>query len=103
MFLSRINDLPPGAAAGVYDFTPEATPARFADEIAWWVWVCFHEGLRKIEHSLLRWATQAISAAAAEYRDRHRHQPASITDLTVDDMLRQAMVVFERRNARLPA
>ncbi|MCX2714024.1 tyrosine-type recombinase/integrase [Mycolicibacterium sp. J2] len=103
VFLSRINDLPPAVAAGEYDFTPEATPARFADEIAWWVWVCYHEGLRKIEHSLLRWATQAISATAAEFRDRHGHQPASITDLTVNDMLRQAVLVFERRNARLPA
>ncbi|CPZ77926.1 phage integrase family protein [Mycobacteroides abscessus] len=56
VFLSRKNDLPPAATAGVYDFTPQATPARFADEIAWWVWVCYHEGLRKIEHSLLRWA-----------------------------------------------
>ncbi|GAB4685939.1 tyrosine-type recombinase/integrase [Mycobacterium avium subsp. hominissuis] len=103
VFLSRINDLPPAVAAGDYDFTPEATPARFADEIAWWVWVCYHEGLRKIEHSLLRWATQAISATAAEFRDRHGRQPGSITELTVNDMLRQAILVFERRNARLPA
>ncbi|WP_225507264.1 tyrosine-type recombinase/integrase, partial [Mycolicibacterium fortuitum] len=103
VFLSRKNDLPPSQAAGEYDFTPEATPARFADEVAWWVWVCYHEGLRKIEHSLLRWAAQAISAAAAEFRDRHGRPPVSITDLTVSDMVRHAVVVFERRNARLPA
>ncbi|AIY48610.1 transposase [Mycobacteroides abscessus] len=103
VFLSRKNDLPPAATAGVYDFTPQATPARFADEIAWWVWVCYHEGLRKIEHSLLRWATQAISAAAAEYRSAHGRHPVSITDLAVNDMVRHAVVVFERRNARLPA
>ena len=30
VFLSRKNDLPPAATAGVYDFTPQATPARFA-------------------------------------------------------------------------
>lgn len=103
VFLSRKNDLPAAVAAGVYDFTPEATPPRFADEIAWWVWVCYHEGLRKIEHSLLRWATQAISAAAAQYRTDHGRQPGSITDLAVTDRLRHAVLVFERRNARLPA
>lgn len=86
-----------------HDFTPEGTPPRFADEIAWWVWVCYQEGLRKIEHSLLRWAAQAISAAAAEYRSAHGHQPASITDLAVKELLRHAMLVFERRNARLPS
>lgn len=86
-----------------HDFTPAAAPQRFADEIAWWVWVCHHEGLRKIEPSLLRWASQALSAAAVEFRGEHGRSPASITDLAVPAILRQAMVVFEQRNARLPS
>lgn len=35
-----------------HDFTPVGVPTRFADEIAWWVWLCHHEGSRKIEPSL---------------------------------------------------
>jgi integrase len=86
-----------------HDFTPARTPPRFADEIAWWVWICQHEGLRKIEPSLLRWATGALTAAAAEYRAQYGCTPASITDLSMDAISRQAILVFERRNQRLPA
>ncbi|MGV7665732.1 tyrosine-type recombinase/integrase, partial [Mycobacterium kansasii] len=78
-------------------------PPRFADEIAWWVWCCHHEGLRKIEPSLLRWAGQALSAAATEYRGQRRRPPASITDLESAAIVRAAMLVFEKRNARLPS
>ncbi|AYE98115.1 tyrosine-type recombinase/integrase [Mycobacterium kansasii] len=86
-----------------HDFTPAAVPPRFADEIAWWVWCCHHEGLRKIEPSLLRWAGQALSAAATEYRGQRRRPPASITDLESAAIVRAAMLVFEKRNARLPS
>ncbi|RFZ63189.1 Tyrosine recombinase XerC [Mycobacterium marinum] len=86
-----------------HDFTPVAVPQRFADEIAWWVWCCHHEGLRKIEPSLLRWAGQALAAAATEYRTRHRQPPASITDLDAAAVVRAAMRVFEKRNTRLPS
>ena len=86
-----------------HDFTPVGVPTRFADEIAWWVWLCHHEGLRRIEPSLLRWAGQALTAATADYRAQHGHPPVSITDLGVAAILRQAVLVFERRNARLPS
>jgi integrase len=85
------------------DFTPTGTPVRFAQEIAWWVWVCQHEGLRKIEPSLLRWATDSLSAAAIDYRTQHGTAPASIADLAVEAVTRAAILGFQRRNQRLPA
>jgi hypothetical protein len=85
-----------------HDSTPVGAPPRFADEVAWWVWLCHGEGLRKIEPSLLRWASQAMSAAAAEHR-QHGHQVHSITDLTAAAVVRQAVLLFQRRNNRLPS
>ncbi|GAA2410802.1 tyrosine-type recombinase/integrase [Mycolicibacterium llatzerense] len=89
--------------ADQHDFTPVGAPGRFADEIAWWVWVCQHEGLRRIEPSMLRWATSALTAAAADYRHQHGCAPTSIADLPAEAIERHAIVVFERRNGRLPA
>lgn len=89
--------------AAEHDFAPPGTPQRFSDEIAWWVWLCHHDGLRKIEPSLLRWAGQALAAAAADHRARHGHPPASITDLDPAAIVRAAVVAFEKRNARLPS
>lgn len=87
-----------------HDFSPPApAPARFADEVAWWVWVCHHEGLRKIEPSLLKWAGHALAAAAADYRTQHGRTPPSISDLSAENIVRQAVIAFERRNARLPS
>jgi hypothetical protein len=48
--------------------------------MAWWVRVCQHEGLQKIEPSLLKWAGQALAA---------------------ENIVRQAVIAFPRRNARL--
>ena len=89
--------------AAEHDFTPTGAPPRFADEVAWWVWVCQSEGLRKIDPSILRWATDALSAAAAEHRTRSGCTPTSIADLEVDAITHAAIRVFERRNQRLPA
>ncbi len=86
-----------------HDFTPAGSPVRFAQEIAWWVWVCKHEGLRKIEPSLLRWASESLSAASAEHRARTGLSPTSIADLAVETISRAAILVFQRRNQRLPA
>lgn len=86
-----------------HDFSPAGTPRRFAHEVAWWVWLCHHEGLRRIEPSVLKWAGQALTAAAADYRNTHGHQPTSITDLSAATIVRHAMLVFEKRNARLPS
>ena len=86
-----------------HDFTPEGAPPRYAQELAWWVWLCRHEGLRKIEPSLLTWASHALAAAAEEHRTTHGRPPASITELTPATLTRQAVLGFERRNGRLPS
>ena len=67
------------------------------------MWLCHHEGLRKIEPSLLKWAGRALAAAAADYRAQHGRAPDSITELSAAAVVRQAVLVFERRNARLPS
>lgn len=86
-----------------HDFSPAGAPRRFADEVAWWVWLCHHEGLRKIEPSVLKWAGQALAGAAVEYRAQRGHLPPSITALSAAAIVRQAVVVFEKRNNRLPS
>ncbi|GAB4911453.1 RNA-guided endonuclease InsQ/TnpB family protein [Mycobacterium avium] len=85
------------------DFTPPGAPIRFAHEVAWWVWLCQHEGLRRIDPATLKWATEALAAAAAEYRASHGRAPASITALSAAAVVRQAMMQFEKRNGRLPS
>lgn len=86
-----------------HDFSPAGAPPRFAQEVAWWVWLCHHEGLRKIEPSVLRWAGQALASAAADYRTRVGRLPASITQLSSAAIVRHAVKVFETRNGRLPS
>lgn len=90
-------------AGAEQDFTPPGAPPRFADELAWFVWVCATEGARKIEPSLLRWCCAAVGSAATEYHQRQHRAPTSITDLTADVILRHAVLRFERRNQRLPS
>jgi integrase len=86
-----------------HDFTPTGVPQRFCQEMAWWVWLCAHDGIRKIEPSLLKWCGRALRGAAAEYRQQHHRCPVSIADLPVDAVVRHAVVGFERRNKRLPS
>lgn len=86
---------------GGHDFTPHGVPVRLQQELAWWVWLCGAEGIRKIEPSLLRWFTLALSPTVAEYERLHGRPPTSLTDLTVADLTRWALVGFEQRNARL--
>lgn len=84
-----------------YDFTP-AGPPQFARELAWWVYTCWREGLRRIDPAKIVWFTQALPAAAAEYRRRHGRPPASLLDIGVPDIVRHATVIFEARRHRLP-
>ncbi|MFT9730901.1 tyrosine-type recombinase/integrase [Mycobacteroides abscessus] len=86
-----------------HDFTVADVPERFNQEMAWWVWLCGHEGIRKIEPAMFTWCGQAIAAATAEYRHQHRREPVSIADLPVETIVRAAVVRFERRNKRLPS
>ncbi|MCH9732070.1 MAG: tyrosine-type recombinase/integrase [Actinomycetia bacterium] len=86
-----------------HDFTPTDVPQRFCQEMAWWVWLCGQEGIRKIEPSLLKWTGRALTDAAGEYQQRHRLAPVSVADLTTEEIVRHAVLRFERRNARLPS
>ena len=86
-----------------HDFTPADVPQRFCDELAWWVWTCAHEDVRKIDPSLLKWCGRALTAAAAEYHQLHRQWPRSIADLSAATIVRHAIIEFERRNKRLPS
>lgn len=86
-----------------HDFTPAGVPQRICDEMAWWVWVCGRDGIRKIEPSLLKWAGRALTDTAAEFHQQHHRAPASIAELSAPAIVRQAMLGFERRNKRLPS
>jgi integrase len=86
-----------------HDFTPAGVPQRFCEEMAWWVWLCGHDGIRKIEPSLLKWCGHALTAAVAEYRQHHHQAPTTIADLQAAVIVRHAMLVFERRNKQLPS
>lgn len=103
MFLQNRYYLRQHRGSAEHDFSPPGAPAPFAEQVAWWVWLCHHEGLRKIEPSVLKWAGQALGAAATEYRTQHGRAPQSITELSAAAIVRQAAIVFERRNARLPS
>ncbi|WP_074245142.1 MULTISPECIES: tyrosine-type recombinase/integrase [Mycobacteroides] len=84
-----------------YDFTPPGPP-RFGHELAWWVYTCWREGLRRIDPAKIVWFTGALPAATAEYRRRHDTAPVSLLDLSVPDIVRHATVIFEQRRHRLP-
>lgn len=72
-----------------HDFTPQAPP-RFAQEIAWWVWLCWHQQLRKIEPSLLAWLVRTLPAAITEHHTRTALAPDSIADLDPAELIRHA-------------
>lgn len=103
VFLQNQRYMTANRAAEFHDFTPASVPQRFCDEIAWWLWLCGHEGIRKMEPSLLKWCGRALDAAVADYQAAHHREPTSIADLDVAHLIRHALVGFERRNQRLPS
>lgn len=84
------------------DLGPQRTPERFGQEIAWWVWLCWNDGLYKLEPSLVRWLSDAITGAYHDYTAERGHVPASITDLSSKSIIRHALLQYEHRNLRLP-
>jgi len=46
VFLRNQFYLRANRATAAHDFTP-AAPSRFAEEIAWWVWLCWDQQLRR--------------------------------------------------------
>lgn len=100
VFLANARYLRQGA---IHDFTPEAVPLRWRQELSWWIWTCAHEGIRKIEPSLLRWCARTLTEVAEDFRGAHHGPPASIADIAVDVLIRAAVLGFERRNHRPPS
>jgi len=84
------------ASSKDYDFTP-AGPARLGQELAWWVFTCWAEGHRKIEPSMLAWWRRAIEALV------RGTTITSIADLGPAVVIRQAILLVERRHGRLPS
>lgn len=86
-----------------YDLAPpDSVPQRMRNEIAWWLWLSYTEGIRKLDPSLVRWLGYAVADTFAESL-RRGASPSSITELSIDALLRHAFLGFERRNARLPS
>jgi integrase len=102
VFLRNQFYLRANRAHAAHDFTPEAPP-RFGQEIAWWVWTCWDQQLRKVEPSLLAWLVRALPSAIEDYRTGTGQVPASIADLDPTALIRHAVLIFQRRNQRLPA
>ncbi|KXO95816.1 transposase [Tsukamurella pulmonis] len=95
-FLSRSGEDP------VHDFAPAECPQRFADELAWWVWVSWTEGSRRLDPSSLRMVSEAIAKTYA-FGTARGSRCSSIVDLDPAEVNRQAFAAFERRNQRLPS
>jgi integrase len=102
VFLRNQFYLRANRAGAAHDFTPEA-PARFAHEIAWWIWICWNQQLRKIEPSLLAWLVRTLPTAIEEHSTRTGRAPASIAELDPTTLVRQSVLTFQRRNLRLPS
>lgn len=102
VFLRNQFYLRANRAGATHDFTP-AAPPRFAQEIAWWVWWCWDQQLRKIEPSLLAWLVRTLPAAIAQHTTRTGIAPTSIAELNPTELIRQAALSFQHRNNRLPS
>ena len=85
-----------------FDFRPPG-PHRLAQEAAWWIWTCHHEGLRKIEPSMLRWWAAAVGSLTAHRSAAAGRAPMSIADLEPHLVAREAVRLFAARNGRPPS
>lgn len=85
-----------------FDFRPPG-PHRLAQETAWWIWTCHHEGLRKIEPSMLRWWAAAVGSLTTRRSATAGRAPASIADLEPHLVAREAVRLFAARNGRPPS
>ncbi|MEO6703794.1 MAG: tyrosine-type recombinase/integrase [Jatrophihabitantaceae bacterium] len=84
-----------------YDFTPTG-PDRLGQELAWWVWLCWRDGLRKVEPSMLAWWRRAVESMAAARAGGSR-PVRSLAELEPAAVVREAVLLFQRRNDRLPS
>lgn len=82
-------------SAKTYAFAP--AQQHLADELAWWVWTCWAEGLRKIEPSMLAWWRRAIDELI------QTRSVESLADLGPAEVVKCAMRLFVTANGRLPS
>ena len=71
------------------DFTPKDVPERIVHELMWWIWMCGHENIRKIEPSTLTWCARTLTAAVDDYRHQHGRAPQSVTDLSSPEVVQE--------------
>lgn len=88
-------------AGQTFDFRPAGNP-RLGQELAWWVYTCWNEGLRKIEPSMLKWWQKAVSTIVAD-RYRIGETVTSLTQIDPEIIIREATKQFHARNHRLPS
>lgn len=89
----------PGRA---FDFRPDGPP-RLGQELTWWLYTCWREGLRKVEPSMLTWWSTAITTMARTRAEFTGRPPASILDFEPHLVVREAVRAFDARNHRMPS
>lgn len=88
----------PGRA---FDFRP-AGPERLGQELSWWVYTYWSQGIRKIEPSMLRWWEKAVSSLTAK-RHRLGHAATSLLDFAPEEIIQEATSLFYAQNKRFPS
>ncbi|SIT72110.1 site-specific integrase [Microbacterium sp. RU33B] len=85
-----------------YPFTIHG-PQRLTDELAWWVWVCWSEGWRKIDPAMLAWWKRSIDEIVARRAQFSSTPVTSLTDFDPDMVSRLALDLFTHRKGRAPS
>lgn len=88
-------------AGQTFDFCPAGNP-RLGQALAWWVYTCWNEGLRKIEPSMLKWWQKAVGTIVAN-RYRMGEIVILLTQLDPELIIREATQQFYQRNHRFPS
>lgn len=84
-----------------FDFRPGGN-TRLGQELAWWVYSCWHEGLRKVEPSMLRWWQHAVTSLATS-RENLGLPVVSLAELPASSVVKEATLLFHQRNGRFPS
>lgn len=86
-----------------FSFAPTIGPKRLGHELSWWVYVCWKEGLRKIEPSMLNWWRRAVDLLVEERISLTGKPPATLAALPSAVVVDRAIRLFFQRNNRFPS
>ncbi|MFC0359107.1 tyrosine-type recombinase/integrase [Kytococcus schroeteri] len=86
-----------------YDLGPDHGYPRLRQEVAWWVWTCWDEGLMKIPVWVLRWWSEAITALAGSSTLQGPAARFSCSQIHHALVVREAIKQFYARNGKMPA